>query len=241
MGYEDYLKRNNFSENTRYAYLKDLEIFEEYLNGKKLNETDRSDIIRYIIDLRENNYSESSIARKVAALKSYFYFAINMGLVPRDPTFEVDSPKLNKNKDIKTLTDIEVNDLINKPMELYGEKIKGLRDMLLFTLIYETGINISDILNIKISDVNIEIGYLNYKNEYLKLSEVVLNLNKKYFKLINEKYPKNNYLFINMNGEQLTRQGLWKVFNFYSKKLNFEKNISPQVLLNTHYSKYNRR
>lgn len=240
MDYKDYLKRKKLSKNTKEAYLSDIRAFELYLDNKGIDDTDKSDIIKYIISLREENYSESSIARKVAALKSYFYYAINLGLISRDPTFEIESPKVSRNRDIKTLSEAEINVLMEKPTLLYGNKLKGLRDTLLFELLYRTGINITELLNKKIEDINTDIGYINYNDKYLKLDIEIIEIAVSYINIISKKYPKNIFLFINLNGQQLTRQGVWKIFNYYSKKLEFDDNISPQTLLNTHNIKFRR-
>lgn len=232
MDYKSYLERN-FSSNTIEAYIRDKYLFEKFLGLKKINEVNKSDILKYIIHLRERGYSENSITRKIASLRNYFYFALNIGEIKVDPTFDMELPKIKYNRPKNRLDEDIIRRMIEIPLELYGENLKGLRDRFLLELIYETGINISDILEKEITDLNIEIGYIIDNDEYIKLNKDLIYYGKKYKELLIEKFPENIFLFVNLQGNILTRQGLWKIFKNYSNEIDIELNIKPQEFLNS--------
>lgn len=234
MNYKEYLERKAFSDNTKEAYLKDKILFEEFLGEKTIAETERADVIKYMIFLQRKNYSESSIARKIASLKNYFYYALNMDIVKRDPTFDIDIPKVTRIKKEDPLAIEVIDEFIELPLKIHGSSLKGKRDYLIFSLLFLTGINSTDLLEKEISDIDLELGYFLCKKEYVELDKNILNESKEYIALLRDKYPENNYLFVNMYGNKLTRQGLWKIFKSYSKEMDRGYSITSQTLINNH-------
>lgn len=237
MDYIDYLYSKKFTTNTINSYLYDLGLFEEFLGDRDINDTEKSDILKYMVYLSNKDYSEKSIARKVTALKSYFYYAMNMGLVERDPTFQVSTPRIeqNFNKEIYSLKELEL--FINYPLENGDRNIKSMRDFLIFNILFYTGINLTDLLTKKIEDLDMSLGFIVHKDRYIFLNEDILITCRDYVALLIEKYPENIFLFVNMRGEQLTRQGAWKIFHHYSKLADIK--VGAQNLIDG-YKYYNR-
>ena len=237
--YKNYLSNRNLSENTVSSYIYDVRSFKEYLGeeyGLNLNETKKSHILTYLVNLQKNGKSSSTISRTISALKNFFNFLKDEKHIQDNPTISIHSPKQIKKKP-QILTDEEIILLMKLPDK---NTFKGSRDLAILELLYSSGIKVTELINIKLQEINLNAGLISIKgakerlvplNQYAKeaIENYINNFRDK--KIIKEK--DNQYLFINVSGNPISRQGIWKIFKSYEKKLNIKKEISPQTLRNS--------
>ena len=237
--YKNYLSNRNLSENTVSSYIYDVRSFKEYLGeeyGLNLNETKKSHILTYLVNLQKNGKSSSTISRTISALKNFFNFLKDEKHIQDTPAISIHSPKQIKKKP-QILTDEEIILLMKLPDK---NTFKGSRDLAILELLYSSGIKVTELINIKLQEINLNAGLISIKgakerlvplNQYAKeaIENYINNFRDK--KIIKEK--DNQYLFINVSGNPISRQGIWKIFKSYEKKLNIKKEISPQTLRNS--------
>lgn len=235
--YEKYLRQRNLSENTIKSYILDIERFQDYLRdeyGLGPDETKKAHILTYLVRLQKTGKSSSTIARTISALKSYFNFLKNDKVIKDNPALSIHSPKQIKKKPA-VLTEEEINNLMLVPDK---NKFKGIRDLAMLELMYSSGIKVSELINLKIKDANLQAGIISIegdKERIIPLSQpakeaLVTYLNNfRSLKFNND----NDYLFVNVSGEPISRQGIWKILKAYQKKLDLDIDLSPQILRNS--------
>ena len=229
--YKEHLLNRGFSRNTIEAYLNDLEKFNEYLSDKNVDRAEKQDILKYIIYLKDKGYSESSIMRKLSSLKYYFYYALNTGRIEKDPTFDFVAPKLTRKVDKEIVDEEILLSFLSLPSE-EKKDFKSKRDTLILYMIYYTGVNILDLIDLKKDIVDFQLESLYLKGEHIFLKSEYIDFLSDYIGLLEDKFPENEYLLVNLNGKKITRQGVWKILKKYSDILDMDINISPQTLIN---------
>ena len=235
--YKKYLSQRNLSENTISSYIYDIESFKEYLHeeyGLRLNEAKKAHILTYLVNLQKKGKSSSTISRTISALKNFFDFLKNEKQIKDNPAISIHSPKQIKKK-ISILTEEEINQLMLLPDK---NTFKGIRDLAMLELMYSSGIKVSELINIKIYQTNLSAGIISIEGD----KERIVPLSK-YAKGAIDSYLSNfrniksagdnEFLFINISGEPISRQGIWKILKSYEKKMNLRKEISPQILRNS--------
>lgn len=235
--YKKYLSQRNLSKNTISSYIYDIESFKEYLfeeYGISLNETKKAHILTYLVNLQKKGKSSSTISRTISALKNFFDFLKNEKQIMFNPADSIHSPKQIKKKP-SILTEDEINKLMLLPDK---DTFKGIRDLAMLELMYSSGIKVSELINIKINQTNLSAGIISIEGD----KERIIPLSKYAKRAIdcylnnfrNVKFTDDNeFLFINISGEPISRQGIWKVLKSYERKMNFEKELSPQILRNS--------
>lgn len=231
-----------YSANTLAAYSNDLTQFAEYLamstpETQQWTNIDKQTIIQFILHLKEREYSSATVARKVAAIKSFFHFLVSEGVIPEDPTANLDSPKVRKRLP-KTLTREEVERLLVEPTK--DESPKGFRDTALLELLDATGMRVSEIVSLKVSDVDLDRGtvrvYGKGNKERLipihtravEALKVYLESGRGYF--LRNRGDEQQALFLNPRGTQLTRQGLWLIIKKYVEQAGIKTEVTPHTL-----------
>ena len=223
------------SNNTLQSYKRDLKQFEKYLleNGKDYIEITDEEIKTYIKYMQEIGKKTSTISRGLASIRSFYQFEVKNKKIENDPTEGIQSPKIEKRVP-SVLTSKEVALLLEQPKNV---DLKGIRDKAMLEFAYATGMRVTEIISLNIEDINIERGYVTCKtgkkertiplgNMSLKaLKEYVLNARNVMIKDEDEKA-----LFVNVNGQRLTRQGFWKIIKYYKEQAHIEKEITPHVL-----------
>lgn len=237
----DFLSRErNYSENTIAAYRNDLNQFREYL-GKEHSEINNwininEQIVNgYVDSMKEDAYASSSVARKVAAIKSFFHFMFARAKIPTDPTSELNSPKVKKRLP-QTLTADDVERLLEAPSE--KKSPKNLRDAALLHLLYATGMRVTEAVTLRVEDVDLAMHTLvcatNDENgRELPFDETTKNFLSNYLENGRPHLLKSNEeeaLFLNHRGQQLTRQGLWLIIKAYANKANLGSKVTPHTL-----------
>lgn len=235
--YKRYLNSKNLSVNTVNSYIYDLKSFNNYLENNyyiDIINTKKAQILTYLVDLQKQGKSSSTIARTISALKNFFNYLKMEKIIIENPAMSIHSPKQVK-KIPSILSENEINILMNLPDI---NTFKGSRDSAILELLYSSGIKVTELININNKDVNLNAGIITIKGS----KERILPLSKYSKKAIvnyinnfrnNKCKEDNDFLFINIYGGSISRQGIWKTLKFYEKQMNLNKELSPQVLRNS--------
>ncbi len=234
--YSFLINDKHVSDNTLLSYKRDINAFIIYLEAKKLfvDTTSGTMILDYLMKLRKSGKSDATVSRNLASIRSFFRFMQNDGIVSQDPTINLHSLKINK-KLPEVLTSEEIECLLNQPDV---RDAKGCRDKAMLELLYATGMRVSEMIDLNMSDVDMDIGYINC-NKGKKMRVIpVYSIAKKAVKdyidnarpqLIRDKEDAGN-LFVNYTGSKMTRQGFWKIIKQYALLANIKKDITPHTL-----------
>jgi integrase/recombinase XerD len=232
------------SENTVAAYRNDLQQFYAFMSQPEQlgadgewGDVQRDQLINYILYLKERRYASATVARKVAALKSFFHFLLRTGAISEDPSEDLDSPKVKKQLP-QTLSPDEVDRLLALPSDS-GRTPKALRDTALLELLYATGMRVSEIAQLTVEDVDLEGGTVRCVGKGSK--ERVMPLYPKAVEAVSDYLdhgrsallgdnPEERTLFLNPRGERLTRQGLWLIIKGYARELDLDDQVTPHTL-----------
>lgn len=232
-----------YSENTVAAYRNDLSQFLDYVEGRagsKLTEwsaVSEEDIEGYLIYMKhkEQPYASSTIARKVAAIKSFYNYLTAQGIVDENPTIDIDSPKVKKRLP-QTLSLNEVERLLEAPTA--GHSPKNLRDITLLKVLYETGMRVTEVVSIQLEDVALERSVLSSPTRQgdareIPIEDTTIILLNEYLaegrpQLARDKHERA--LFLNHRGEKLTRQGLWLIIKGYARQAGLNTEVTPHTL-----------
>lgn len=229
-----------YSENTQAAYRNDLYQLADFLEGLSSPPTawsqiDKDVLISFMLDLKEREYSSATVARKVAALKSYFHFLLDEKIIENDPTTTLDAPKAKKRLP-KALSRRAVEALLDAPTK--SRSAKGLRDKALLELLYATGMRVSELVSLDVDDVNLASATVRCrgkgdKERILPLYEAAVEALEAYVeegRLQYAKHPEERALFLNPRGSRLTRQGLWLIIKAYVEEANIDEEVTPHTL-----------
>ncbi|OGB88824.1 site-specific tyrosine recombinase XerD [candidate division WOR-1 bacterium RIFCSPHIGHO2_01_FULL_53_15] len=229
-----YLKvERGYSENTTGSYERDLGQFSKYARGKALAQIDRDVVKNYIDHLNNEGFSAASIERKIACLKSFYKYMIGEGQVRENPTADFKLPKKAKRLP-KSLNMTETVRLLNSTR---GEDHLMIRDAALLELLYATGMRASEIVGLNVSDINFDVSFVRCfgkgsKERVVPVGKTALAAIKRYLGKARAEFPQKDKeaLFIDKNGERLTRQGLWHIIKRYVKKAGIKEKTSPHTL-----------
>ena len=230
------------SGNTVAAYKNDLQQFDRYIisvngNGKARDwETLQRDvIIDYLLTLRSRNYAEATVARKVAAIKSFFQYMQAEGAIHGNPAESLESPRVGRSLP-KPLSVTEVDELLEQTMKRTTPEAK--RDRAMLELLYATGLRVTELVSLDVEDLNMEGPYVRCMGKGSKertipiheqaASAVADYLNEGRASLV--KNRKESALFVNRRGERLTRQGFWLILKQYAKEANITSPVTPHTL-----------
>lgn len=235
--YIDYIKnKRRLTPNTINSYFIDIKKYIDYLDNKglRLFEINENDVISYIIDLEKLNMSVSTISRSISSIKSFHEYLFLKRYTEANVAKNIKKPKIEK-KEVDILTKEEIEALLNFK-EL--KTPKQIRDKAIFETLYGTGVKVSELIDMSIDDVDLELDYIycdSGKNaRIIPLSQTTKKYITKYVDKSRQELIKNNYmekaLFVNSHGERFTRQGLWKLIKKYADIANINKNINPMML-----------
>ncbi len=224
--------------NTLESYGRDLRQYLAYLRATArhlgLADASRANVISYLLRMEKEGMSPATIARRLAALKSFYQFLVRKSIIERDPTANLESPKLDR-KLPKVLTIREVETLLRQPKT---GTVSGLRDRAMLEVLYATGIRVSELVSLLVSDANLEMGYLrcagrNGRERLVPLGSVACQAVADYLtrgrpKLVKD--PGERCLFANHHGRRMTRQGFWKIVKKYAAEAGIRKSITPHTL-----------
>lgn len=235
--------KSNYSSNTTAAYKNDLSQFLTFLqNGRfahlaNWDEITEEAVNEYVDYMKtRQTYASSTVARKVAAVKSFFNFLRARKLIAANPAKEVDSPKVKKRLP-QTLTPAEVEELLAAPD--HKQSPKNLRDAALLTVLYATGMRVTEVVSLSVDDVDLdnqilscpgekdgETRRLPFDNDTHDTLEAYLSNGRP--NLVKDK--SESALFLNHRGQQLTRQGLWLIIKAYARQVGLNQAVTPHTL-----------
>ncbi|MGI6713026.1 MAG: site-specific tyrosine recombinase XerD [Bacillota bacterium] len=236
--YLDYLiVEKGLANNTLQSYKLDLISFLNFLKSSSVtnvHEISKHHITAFLILLNKEGKSPATIARHKASLKSFFGFILKEHIVLQDPTRNLGKTKLPKAFP-KILTIDEIDKLLNSP-DLHTNL--GIRDKAMLELIYGTGLRVSELLSLNLTDINLEIGYLRCmgkgsKERIIPVGTFAEKALVHYLSNARGKLLKNSAekaLFLNSRGKRLTRQGFWKILKQYALQAEIKATITPHTL-----------
>ena len=223
------------SDNTLQSYKRDILQYQNYLeeNGINYAKVSKEDVKAYLTYLKQIGKKPSTISRNLASIRSFYQFSIRNKKIKNDPTEDVQSPKIEKRVP-SVLTAQEVELLLEQPKDV---DLKGTRDKAMLEFAYATGMRVTEIINLNIEDVNLAEEYVvckvGTKQRNIPLGSLSLKALREYIeeaRPILIKSEKEKALFVNVNGQRLTRQGFWKIVKYYKEQAHITKDITPHVL-----------
>jgi len=235
-GFESYLTtEKKASSNTLSSYLRDVRQFIDYAGRENLPlvrvaQRNIEDYVRYLTAMGK---SVSTVTRAVASLKSFYSYMFDTGQVATNPVRGVTPVKVER-KLPQILTNKEVELLLEQPE---CTDAKGYRDHAMLELLYATGIRVSELINLNVENLNLSAGFIRCtgkgKERIIPLYPAAVRALSNYLEQIRSRMvenPNETALFVNMNGERMSRQGFWKIIKHYQETANIKKEITPHTL-----------
>ena len=224
------------SQNTVSSYLRDATQFAEYLHnhyGKGLREADRSMVRDYMAWMQGRGKSAASVTRFLASIKSFYSYMVSIGEMVANPAQGVAAAKVER-KYPEILTAKEVELFLEQPECVDA---KGFRDHAMLELLYATGIRVSELIALNMEDLNLAAGFIRCSNgkkeRIIPLYHGAVRALQDYIRGIRPQLiadTEEQALFVNMNGERMSRQGFWKIIKHYQEKAGIQKDITPHTL-----------
>lgn len=224
------------SLNTVESYKRDVTQYISYLDGTgvtDISSTTKTTVLSYLLYLQKEGRASSTVSRTLASLRSYYLFMMQNGVVKSNPTSNLEAPHVER-KIPKILSGEEVELLLEQPKNCDN---KGIRDKAMLELLYATGIRVSELINLDVSDVNVPMSFVRCKGGKKEriipmghqakdaLENYINNVRKYMVKDENE-----TALFVNCSGARLSRQGFWKLIKYYQHIAGIETDITPHTL-----------
>ena len=235
--FETYLTgEKKASQNTRSSYLRDIRQFGEYLDShEEIGYTQAYEEIlcAYIAYLRSAGKSVATVSRNIASLKCFYSVLVTKHRMESNPTGKL-VPDKSVQKLPQILTSREVELLLEQPERT---DLKGYRDRAMLELLYATGIRVTELINLNVSDVNLNVGVIrcvsHEKERFIPLYPAAIRALTEYMEFIRPQMiadADEQSLFVNVSGERMSRQGFWKIIKTYQAKAHIEKTITPHTL-----------
>ena len=230
-------KTRKASANTEMSYRRDLEKLYRFLNGEPgitaWENVTTTNLNSYMLYMEEQKYASSSISRSVASIRSFFHYLDKRNLIPDNPADELKPPKVEK-KLPDILSVYEVDLLLDQPNR---ETSKGLRDRAMLELLYATGIRVSELISLRLNDVNLKMNYISCaeraKERAVPFGSAAREALTEYLDKARDTFPmaqESDILFTNVSGRQMSRQGFWKLLKGYAALAGIERDITPHTL-----------
>lgn len=224
------------SSNTMSSYLRDIRQLSAYLENHfqgGLADADKAILAQYVNFLKASGKSAATIARSIASMKCFYAYLLSQGHIASNPATELQAEK-SEHKLPQILTSKEVELLLEQPQCI---DMKGYRDKAMLEVLYATGIRVSELIALNVDDVNLPAGVLRCKSKnkerYIPIYSAAVKALTEYIDFIREQMiasPNEPALFVNMNGERMSRQGFWKLIKTYQQRAGIEKDITPHTL-----------
>ena len=234
----------NCSANTTAAYQNDLSQFLEFLQSYSTPtkpqisgwaDVDDHVVQSYLLFLKERDYASSTVARKVASVKSFLHFLVSRGYLSADPSVHLDSPKVKKNLP-RSIRPDEISALMAAPAD--DKAPKSLRDKALLEMLYATGMRVTELVSLDVDNVDLDSDRVvcgeggkrertvpMYSEASVAVSDYLYDGRPQL--LVNTAEPA---LFLNHRGQRLTRQGLWLIIKHYVREVGIETPVTPHTL-----------
>lgn len=233
----EYLKNEKgASENTCISYRRDLLQMNTYLEGIGVADpakVTKTNLNTYILQLEKAGKASTTVSRVLASMKAFFNYEFKNGKIKKDPAEMIRAPKVEK-KAPKILSIEEVNRLLAQPS---GVSAKEVRDKAMLELLYATGIRVSELIRLKVEDINMNIGFISCHDEHkertVPFGRVAKEALNRYLESARGELLKgkeSELLFTNCSGGSMSRQGFWKIIKHYGTMAGIEEDITPHTL-----------
>lgn len=235
--FQTYLETEKHSSpNTVSSYIRDLRQFQEYLSeeGKvDFRRVKKEQVQSYVDQMQEKGKSPASVTRSLVSIKAFFSHLMMKSIVKTNPAKGITTARVEK-KYPQILTSKEVELFLEQPQCVDS---KGIRDHAMLELLYATGIRVSELISLDLESVNLGAGFIlcesRGKSRMIPLYPAAVKALQEY---MNDVRPQliadesEEALFVNMNGERMSRQGFWKIIKYYQEKAQISKDITPHTL-----------
>lgn len=239
-GFMNYISEvKKASVNTVMSYRNDLTKLFNYLSGINIVEPDKiseTSLNSYILYMEKEGMSPATVSRNIASIRAFVMYLIRNGMINHDPCERMKSPKVEK-KTPHILTLEQVNGLLDQPSTV---TLKGMRDKAMLELLYATGIRVSELISIKLEDLNLKNRFLRCCNENKERLIPFGNMAKQSLDTYLQKARQQligvletDFVFTNLSGDVMSRQGFWKIVKGYGKIAGIQEEITPQILRNS--------
>ncbi len=224
------------SMNTVESYKRDVTQYITYLNESGIKDATlatKTTVLSYLLSLQKKGKATSTVSRTLASLRSFYLFMMQNGRVTSNPTSNLEAPHVEK-KTPQILAGDEVERLLEQPDTCDN---KGVRDKAMLELLYATGIRVSELINLDITDINIPMSFIRCRGG--RKERIIPMGNKAKEALDNYIENARGYmlkdenetaLFVNCNGMRLSRQGFWKLIKHYRNEAGIQAEITPHTL-----------
>ena len=232
-----YLKEvKKTSHNTELSYKRDIAKLEKFLQMQGITDISKMTVTTlqyYVLYMEKGGAAAATVSRNIASIKAFFHFLFRKGYVKEDISEDLKAPKIEK-KMPEILTTDEVNRLLDQPK---GTTPKDIRDRAMLELLYATGIRVSELIGLKVSDVNLQIGYIicrdARKERVVPFGAPAKRALGEYIRNARELMladQTSDVLFTNCSGQPMSRQGFWKLVKYYARKAGITADITPHTL-----------
>ena len=226
----------NTSGNTEMSYRRDLEKVSHFMEARGIFETmdmTAQDLTDYVKYLEDSKFAAATVSRNIASLKAFYHYMVQEGLVEEDISDKLKAPKIEK-KAPEIMSPDEVVRLLEQPS---GDSPKEIRDKAMLELLYATGIRVTELITLNISDVNMQMSFIlcrdRNKERIIPFGAAAKNALARYLDGTREEMlenKKSEVLFANCSGQPMSRQGFWKLIKHYAKKADIQADITPHTL-----------
>lgn len=211
-----YLRNEKKSpENTVLSYSRDLKGFCRFMQEAGVSDAakvNRTNVMAYVYELQKQKKAGATVSRNIASIRSFYQFLQKKGMVTENPAADIELPKVEK----------------KAPEILSLEKVE---------LLYATGIRVTELISLKVSDLNLPLEYIHCgseaKSRIIPIGAQAKASLHKYMERVREhmiSVPEEEALFVNCNGRPMTRQGFWKIIKSYARRAGIEEDITPHIL-----------
>ena len=236
--YENYLiKVKQASVNTVFSYLRDIRQFSAWLQsteGTDLMNATQLNISDYLMHLERDGRSAATVSRSLASLKNFYAYVVSSGFMETSPVTGDIRVERGEKKLPQILTGKEVELLLSQPT---SADPKGLRDKAMLEVMYATGIRVSELIELDVTNVNLELGIIkcngSKKTRLIPLYPAALKALSVYMNEVRDTMvaePDEQALFVNIGGARMSRQGFWKILKHYQQTAQISKEITPHTL-----------
>ena len=235
--YENYLtKVKQASSNTISSYMRDIRHFAQWLQmyaGTDVLDATQLSITEYLKSLSDEGRSAATVSRSLASLKNFYTYLLSSGFIEKTPATDIHVDRGEKRMP-QILSGREIELLLSQPVCVDA---KGYRDKAMLEVMYATGIRVSELIELDVDDVNLELGIIKCnsakKTRAIPIYPAALRALSTYLRDIRDTMIASNdetALFVNINGVRMSRQGFWKILKHYQETAHIEKEITPHTL-----------
>lgn len=235
--YENYLtKVKQASGNTVSSYMRDIRQFSQWLSENEeidVIDAQQQNIGAYLAYLEEEGRSGATMSRVLASLKNFYSYVVSTGFLEKTPVIEIHVDRGEK-KEPQILTGKEIELLLSQPVCVDA---KGYRDKAMLEVMYATGIRVTELINLNIDDVNLDLGIIKCsggrKSRAIPLYPAAQKALSQYLDHVRSGMiadPDEEALFVNVGGIRMSRQGFWKILKHYQNTAHIDKEITPHTL-----------